>query len=64
MNADGVGAFVDSRERPTPNDGRSAGLYLAAAWILTVFNQERASCAPDSRLVHFGGPSLILLSRK
>jgi hypothetical protein len=45
-------------------DGRSIGSYLAAAWILTVFNQQRANCVPDSRLVHFRGSHLILLGRE
>ena len=41
-------------------DGPSVGSYLADAWILIVFNQQRANYVPDSRLVHFGGQHLIL----
>jgi hypothetical protein len=40
--------------------GRSVESYLAAVWILTVFNQQRANYVPDLRLVHFGGQDLIL----
>jgi hypothetical protein len=42
-------------------NGPSVGSYLAAAWILTVFNQQRANYVPDSSLGVSEGSTLSLL---
>ena len=39
---------------------QTVGSYLAAAWILTVFNEQRANYVPDSSLGRFGGQHLVL----
>ena len=39
-----TGGVMGKRDQPEwMTDGRSVGSYLAAAWILTVFSQQRAN---------------------